>query len=327
MNLSGYLLNVKTVGDCGGQEKLVADNANRIIRALDSRIYHHLIAGKENKYNPDKYDGIMSGVWKHWANKKDALTTLTDSQMQEYVENICSEYNLDADEIDWMARLQKSRAFQNIPDTNIHMIFMRMRPVEVHAGDVILKQGDKGDYYYIVRQGCCKITRNTDAGETTLKELRQGDSFGEESLLSDAPRNATVTMLTDGVLIRLPKDSFVSLLKAPVLNSISYSVAAPMMQNGVTCLDVRTPEEYRNNHLNNSINLPLWTLRNEVDNLDTKRPYIVYCDDGSRSAAAAYLLSERGFDVYVLNGGLAAVQDDLRNTKEELKGSGTGAGA
>ncbi len=306
MNLSDYFLNVKSVGDCGGREKLVADNVNRIVRALDSRIHHHLISGKENKYNPDKYGRIMSGVWEHWANKKVALTTLTDSQMQEYVENICSEYSLDSDETDWMARMQKYRAFQGIPDTNIHMMFMRMRPVEVHAGDVIFKQGDEGDYYYIVRQGRCKITRNTDAGETTLKELRQGDSFGEESLLSDKPRNATVTMLTDGVLIRLSKDSFVSLLKAPVLHSISYSVAAPMMQSGVTCLDVRTPEEYRNNHLNNSINLPLWMLRSEADNLDAQRQYIVYCDDGSRSAAAAYLLSERGFDVHVLKGGLAA---------------------
>ena len=49
---------------------------------------------------------------------------------------------------------------------------------------------------------------------------------------------------------------------------------------------------------------PLITLRIKSSALDTKTKYIVYCDSGRRSSAAAFLLSERGLQVYCLKGGL-----------------------
>ncbi len=45
-----------------------------------------------------------------------------------------------------------------------------------------------------------------------------GDAFGEEALLSDAKRNANVTMETNGALMRLSKDDFNELLKEPMLS-------------------------------------------------------------------------------------------------------------
>ncbi|HWW33432.1 MAG TPA: rhodanese-like domain-containing protein, partial [Steroidobacteraceae bacterium] len=43
----------------------------------------------------------------------------------------------------------------------------------------------------------------------------------------------------------------------------------------------------------------------KLSTLDPKMPYVVYCDTGRRSSAAAYLMVERGFDAYVLTGGLS----------------------
>jgi rhodanese-related sulfurtransferase len=49
----------------------------------------------------------------------------------------------------------------------------------------------------------------------------------------------------------------------------------------------------------------LYLVRLKLSTLDRSKPYVVYCDTGRRSSAAAYILVERGFDAYVLTGGLS----------------------
>jgi rhodanese-related sulfurtransferase len=72
-------------------------------------------------------------------------------------------------------------------------------------------------------------------------------------------------------------------------------------------LDVRLENEYKNSNIKGSLNIPLYMLRLKVDSLDITRKWVIYCDTGRRSSAAAFLLSERGFDVYVLKGGLTSL--------------------
>jgi rhodanese-related sulfurtransferase len=73
-------------------------------------------------------------------------------------------------------------------------------------------------------------------------------------------------------------------------------------------LDVRLESEYKNAALPGSINVPLFMLRLKASSLDHGKKYIVYCDTGRRSSSAVYLLTERGFDAYVLKGGLMALK-------------------
>jgi rhodanese-related sulfurtransferase len=71
-------------------------------------------------------------------------------------------------------------------------------------------------------------------------------------------------------------------------------------------LDVRLPSEYEHWHLEPSLNVPLYFVRLKLKTLDPTVPYVVVCDNGRRSSAAAYVLSERGFDASVLRGGISA---------------------
>lgn len=213
------------------------------------------------------------------------------------------------DDSDWMTRILQSRAFLQIPAANIQAMFMRMQEVPVRAGEVVIRQGDDGDFYYIIKTGRAKVTRASKTGaELVLATLKDGDAFGEEALLSEAKRNATITMDSDGVLMRLSKDDFNALLKEPMMSWVSKEEALEKIDRGALWLDVRLESEHANTGIPNSVNIPLFMLRLRADSLDPGVPYIVYCDTGRRSSAAAFLLSERGFHAYVLKGGLIGQQ-------------------
>ncbi|MFZ2508275.1 MAG: cyclic nucleotide-binding domain-containing protein [Steroidobacteraceae bacterium] len=211
----------------------------------------------------------------------------------------------DAD--DWMTVLLQTKAFHRIPPANLQALFMRMQHVACMAGEVIIKQGDEGDYFYVITKGSATVTRETPMSRDGIKlaELGIGESFGEEALISDGKRNATVTMQTDGSLVRLGKDDFRELLNEPLLHSVSLEHARDLVARGGRWLDVRLPSEYDSFHLDDAVNVPLYFIRLKLRTLDIKTPYVVVCDTGRRSAAAAFLLSERGFEAYCLQGGLA----------------------
>jgi len=207
---------------------------------------------------------------------------------------------------DWMTRILQSEAFIKIPPSMIQSLLIKMETVPVKAGDVIIRQGDSGDYFYTVHEGRCAVTRqdSPDGDEQLLAELREGDSFGEDALVSDAKRNATVSMLTDGLLMRLAKEDFIELLKNPLVRHVDYEQAAAMVDGGAVWVDVRTPDEYEYGALEDSVNIPLPCLRDELPELVYNSEYIICCDTGRRSESAGFLLSHKGLDVYVLEGGI-----------------------
>ena len=214
------------------------------------------------------------------------------------------------DDGDWMTHILQSKAFMQVPPANIQQIFMRIQEVPVKEGDVIIKQGDDGEDYFIIKNGKCKVTRTSKTGsELTLATLGSGKAFGEEALLSETKRNANVVMVTDGTLMKLSKSDFDSLLKKPMLNSVTNKEAEEMVKNGAVWLDVRLDSEHKNNAIEGSQNLPLFMLRMKAETLDPSKKYILYCDTGRRSEAGAFLLTERGLEAYVLKGGLIARGD------------------
>lgn len=209
---------------------------------------------------------------------------------------------------DWMTAILQTKAFHKIPPANIQAMFMRMQPVVKKAGENVIKQGEDGDYFYIITQGKAVVTRETPTNKAGIKlaELNVGDSFGEEALISDAKRNATISMITDGQLMRLGKDDFKTLLNEPMLNWVDMEKAKQIIANGGQWLDVRLPSEFENSHPEGAINLPLYFVRLKMNTLDQKKGYVAVCDTGRRSSAAAYILAERGFTVAVLKGGMQA---------------------
>jgi rhodanese-related sulfurtransferase len=209
---------------------------------------------------------------------------------------------------DWMTMLLQAKAFHKIPPANIQAIFMRMHQINYKSGDVVVKQGSEGDYFYVLTRGTSLVTRETPLNKEGIKlaELAVGDTFGEEALISDAKRNATVTMTSDGSVMRLGKDDFRKLLNEPMLDWVDQAAAVEIIKNGGQWLDVRLPSEYENQHKDGAINMPLYFIRLKINTLDRDTKYVVCCDTGRRSSVGAYILSERGYHAYVLRDGINA---------------------
>ena len=207
---------------------------------------------------------------------------------------------------DWMTTLLQIKAFQKIPPANIQTIFMRLQQVNYKAADIVIKQGQEGVYFYVISRGRCMVTRETPLNkeDINLAELVVGDTFGEEALLLEAKCNATITMQTDGILMRLGKDDFQALLNEPMLEWLDHDEANKVVADGGQWLDVRLPSEFKVFHKDGAVNVPLYLLRHKLNMLDSGTQYVVCCDTGRRSSAAAFILNQKDFQIGVLRGGL-----------------------
>lgn len=201
-----------------------------------------------------------------------------------------------SDATDWMACLLQSPLFSRIPWGQVHELFSRFETIGVSAGERLIREGAEGDYFYVLASGKALVS---DRSGSVHLELSQGHYFGEESLISKAPRNASVVMLTDGMVKRLSREDFTSLVTSTVIQKIERK-ALDKQKKPVKFLDVRLPMEYRAGHLDGSINIPLSRLRDGLQDLGPTNFYVVSDEAGPRADIAVYLLCKAGFDAAVL---------------------------
>ncbi len=209
----------------------------------------------------------------------------------------------------WMKIYFRYPVIQKLPPRYLQDILLSLEEIQFPEGRIIINQGEPGDYYYVIKQGRCLATRQAfaDAKEIKIRELTVGECFGEDALISDEPRDLKITTLTDCSLLRLNKEQFLALLKTPSIKFVDYTTMQNRRTSGAILLDVRTPEKFQQYHLNGCVNEPFFALRLQLTKLDHKASYVIICDDGNISEAAAYLLCNQGIKAEVLKGGINAV--------------------
>jgi len=87
----------------------------------------------------------------------------------------------------------------------------------------------------------------------------------------------------------------------------------------IILLDVRTEGEYNAEYISGAINIPLSDLENRIDELDSSKAIIVYCQSGGRSRAASETLAQRGFIVYNMEGGINAWKEKFATSTSTPK--------
>ncbi|MCQ2582275.1 MAG: cyclic nucleotide-binding domain-containing protein [Treponema sp.] len=103
----------------------------------------------------------------------------------------------------------------------LKLVYENMSLKNYKAGDVIIKEGDFGDLFFILYKGSVKVMRNTPAGDVIALANLNSDMnifFGETALISNDARTATVQASTDCTTIALSSKKFLQICdKEPLL--------------------------------------------------------------------------------------------------------------
>jgi CRP-like cAMP-binding protein len=101
-----------------------------------------------------------------------------------------------------------------VPPTALEVAAARLKPQPVQAGDVVIREGEPAERFYIIEAGEFAVDQASPSGPARLRTLGPHQVFGELGLLRGAPRSATVTALTDGRLLALDGPDFLALVGA-----------------------------------------------------------------------------------------------------------------
>lgn len=203
--------------------------------------------------------------------------------------------------------LKYPAVFSLLPYTSVEEVFRRMRERRVTSGEVVIRQGDPADKFYIIESGRAEVWQqgSHDTPPTKVAELTDGNHFGEDALMLGGTRNATIKIVQDGNLLVLDRDDFQELINAPLRREVDAATAKAQLDHGERrMIDVRHADEWRAGHIPGAIVLPLHELRNRIGELDGEHKYITCCQSGRLSAVAAMILNENGRDAVCMHGGI-----------------------
>ena len=199
----------------------------------------------------------------------------------------------------WIKKLLESKLFYKVPPTNIRSILHKFRELPVRADDAVILEGEEGSCCYLIKSGVAEVFINAH-GEEPVASLSAGAVFGEDALVTQNPRNASVIMHSDGVLLKLEKKDFYELLRQPEVSIVTAGNVPAFLQSGAVLLDVRSQKEFELAHHPKALNFPLHLAYLKSALLDKNSQYITCANASERARAAAVLLTEQGFNAHAL---------------------------
>jgi rhodanese-related sulfurtransferase len=196
--------------------------------------------------------------------------------------------------------------FSLLPPEKMSALLDKFRDLTYAPGEKIITQGEKGDLYYIIKSGKVAVLKKmmTDEPER-VATLQEGEGFGEEALITGAPRSATVQAIDKTDIWALSKTDFDLIVKSSFLEEIYPEDTDAESDSGITFLDVRMKMEYDEERIPGAINIPLDELRSRYGELDRAKQYYVYCLMGARSATATFLMNTQGIKARSIKGGFS----------------------
>jgi putative ABC transport system ATP-binding protein len=109
--------------------------------------------------------------------------------------------------------LRQFPLFADLQTSTLTEVADKMQVEQAVAGDVVIRQGDPGELFYLIRSGKVDVIVSDRGEERTVAHLTEGQYFGEAALLRDEPRNATIVAREESVFYTLGKDDFKDVLK------------------------------------------------------------------------------------------------------------------
>ncbi|WP_426414628.1 cyclic nucleotide-binding domain-containing protein [Aestuariirhabdus sp. LZHN29] len=204
---------------------------------------------------------------------------------------------------DWTLQLLDSPLARNLKPIALHRLMALLERLPVKKGDRLVQQGSRADYFYILISG--EAVLNTDPNGPFKGQsiaMHEGSHFGEEALLGETLRNATVSMTSDGVMGRLNREQFLEVFSdslLPTLPEAQFSRRLKQAEGPCVLLDVRFREELRNDTRSHVLNIPISRLRSVLPQLDRATTYLLPYQSDQRSELATCILRQHGFTAYL----------------------------
>lgn len=121
-----------------------------------------------------------------------------------------------------LARLEAIDLFEPLSAPVVERLAWHLIPFEARSGEIVIREGDHGDRFYIITEGRAEAT----VGGTIVGTLGVGDYFGEIALLRDVPRTATVTAVEDLRLVTLDRAEFIAAITGSPLSTAAADRSA-----------------------------------------------------------------------------------------------------
>ena len=103
--------------------------------------------------------------------------------------------------------------FADLTPNTLSEVADKMMVHEAEPGDVVIRQGDPGELFYLIRSGVVDVLVDDGAEQKKVAQLKKGQYFGEAALITDEPRNATIVASEKTVLYALGKSDFRAVLE------------------------------------------------------------------------------------------------------------------
>src|SRR5512133_3598059 len=104
--------------------------------------------------------------------------------------------------------------FTDLPEEELDHIMSQLEEVKLKSGEILFREGDPGEHMYIVVSGNLEILMAPDTdNELILNRVPQGEYIGEMSLITGAPRTASVRARGDVVLLSMSRTQLLELLQ------------------------------------------------------------------------------------------------------------------
>lgn len=108
--------------------------------------------------------------------------------------------------------LLETPMFEKLDPEEIMEIIHIVEVDQYQAGDIVFREGDPGDAWFVLYRGSVEVLKQGATGEKKIVELGSKACFGEISILDGSPRSASIRVSEDSVVLRVPRNTFAGLI-------------------------------------------------------------------------------------------------------------------
>ena len=253
----------------------------RKTRVLET-VSHGSARARKPLFNADALVAEASGV--HIRTRIKSRIVIIDHEVERKAGSVHVTPIGSTDESKWMRRFLGSALAADLPACELRDLFRAFTSEQVKAGQVIGRKGEPPSRFHVIKMGQARVL-----DRVTLAVLGPGEFFGEDSLIRGAPRNATISMLTDGALLSIDEQAFRKLLRERFMRTL---------EPGRVAVHLNLVSEDNHERESAHLNVRIEGLRTALSLLDRDIKYLLL---GQRADVelAAFILTHHGYQAFV----------------------------